>query len=93
MKKDVLCIMFRYTENAYPGCSTYLGFSVFFVPGLLPNTLSGQLDSTQQVLGATGEVKAFTFGLLKTGDKKPAARKESGLDVIYHLCQNSDKTI
>jgi len=40
------------------------------------------------------EVTAFTFGLLKTGDKKPAARKESKIikDVIYHLCQNSAKT-
>lgn len=34
---------------------------------------------------------AFTFGLLKTGDKKPARGKESRIlkGVIYHICQNS----
>lgn len=43
----------------------------------------------------SGEVTAFTFGLLKTGDKKPAARKESKIlkVVIYHLCQTSAKTV
>lgn len=43
----------------------------------------------------SGEVTAFTFGLLKTGDKKPAARKESKIlkVVIYHLCQTSGKTV
>lgn len=41
------------------------------------------------------EVTAFTFGLLKTGDKKPAARKESRIlkDVIYHLCQTPARTV
>lgn len=41
------------------------------------------------------EVEAFTFGLLKTGDRKPAARKESKTlkVVIYHLCQTSAKTV
>lgn len=43
----------------------------------------------------SSQVAAFTFGLLKTGDKKPAARKESKTlkVVIYHLCQTSAKTV
>lgn len=43
----------------------------------------------------SGEVTAFTFGLLKTGDKKPAVRKESKTlkVVIYLLCQTSAKTV
>lgn len=60
----------------------------------LPNTSTteGARFATTGVEGS-GEVTAFTFGLLKTGDKKSAARKESRIlkDVIYHLCQERMK--
>lgn len=46
-------------------------------------------------VGVSSKVTAFTFGLLKTGDKKPAVRKASKTlqVVIYHLCQTSAKIV
>lgn len=87
-KKSILSITAG-AEQTY-----HLALSVVFVCCLCLIPRLGARFTTTGVEG-NGEVTAFTFGLLKTGDKKPAARKESRIlkDVIYHLCQTSAKTV
>lgn len=75
----------------FPDTLNYSSCSLFHLSVLsLPETLRFTTTGVE----VNWEVTAFTFDLLKTGDKKPAEGKESRIlkSVIYHVCQNSAET-
>lgn len=74
-------------NNDSPSCPVRRLGLPFLIPFLAVRFISTGAESNR-------EVTAFKFGLLKTGDKKPAAIEESRIlkDVIYHLCQKSART-